>query len=166
MNTEPSIYVACLASYNHGYLHGDWIVPSSNKDDMFDQIKEILKNSPIEDAEEFAIHDYDDFPNLGEYPSLEKVADVQCAIEEHGADIVSAFLKHFNFEDLDKIEYKYLGHYDSFEQFAEDLADETFLIDCPENIRYYFDYEKFSKDLEHDYYVSHVSDGVHIFESY
>jgi Antirestriction protein (ArdA) len=23
--TEPRIYVACLAAYNNGYLHGAWI---------------------------------------------------------------------------------------------------------------------------------------------
>ena len=62
------IYVACLASYNNGCLSGKWITPADTEEKLQAQIDAILKASPEPDAEEWAIHDYDNFPNLGEYP--------------------------------------------------------------------------------------------------
>ena len=58
------VYIACLAAYNSGTLHGEWIEPSSDVEELSEQIKAILKKSPAPDAEEWAFHDYDDFPNI------------------------------------------------------------------------------------------------------
>ena len=58
---KPKIYVACLASYNNGILHGNWIDADIGEDEINEEIQKVLKTSPIEDAEEFAVHDYDDF---------------------------------------------------------------------------------------------------------
>ncbi len=52
----PSIYVACLASYNSGILHGKWILADQTVSAIYDEIHELLEESPIEDAEEYAIH--------------------------------------------------------------------------------------------------------------
>ena len=40
------IYVACLASYNNGVLHGKWIDASSDVDEMQDEINSVLRASP------------------------------------------------------------------------------------------------------------------------
>ena len=149
---QPQIYVACLAAYNSGYLHGEWITPKADKDELQGQINKILKSSPVADAEEWAIHDYNDFPNLGEYPGLDNIIKIQEAIDEHGKFIVNAFLENWSVEDLDHIEEAYYGEYDSFSQFAENMADETILIDCPDNVKFYFDYEKWERDLSYDYH--------------
>lgn len=45
-------------------LHGKWIDATQDTSTIWDEINEVLKTSPIEDAEEWAIHDYDDFENL------------------------------------------------------------------------------------------------------
>ena len=146
----PSIYVACLASYNSGILHGKWIVPANNVSELQEQIDEVLKTSTIPNAEEFAIHDYDDFPNLGEYPGLENIVKVVDAIAEHGADEINAFLSNYSVEDLDSFSDMFVGEYSSFSEYAEQMAEDTILIDCPEHIRSYFDYEKFERDLSFD----------------
>ena len=113
---EPQIYVACLAAYNNGQLYGKWITPKADRDELEAQIKEVLKFSPVAGAEEWAIHDYDDFPNLGEYPDLDKLIKLQEAIDEHGYELVNAYLEFNNdVESLDDIEYSYIGHYDSFQ---------------------------------------------------
>lgn len=65
----PKIYVACLASYNSGILYGEWIDVNQSVDEISDQIKTMLVGSSIENAEEWAIHDYEGFGaiRLGEY---------------------------------------------------------------------------------------------------
>ena len=60
------IYVACLASYNAGRLHGEFITPADTEEKLLAQIGKILKSSPEPNAEEWAIHDYCNFPNLAD----------------------------------------------------------------------------------------------------
>jgi len=166
---EAQIYIACLSSYNGGILYGKWITPSTDEEDLIKQIQDILKNSPMYDGSddmEWAVHDYEDFPNLGEYPNIEKIIEVQEAITEHGKEIVNAFLEHFEIDLLDRISDAYYGKYDSFGEFAEQLADETMLIECPEHIKHYFDYDQFERDMKYDYDESDCDDGqVIIFNS-
>jgi antirestriction protein len=45
-NTSPRIYVACLASYNSGILHGEWIDATADADEMQDEVNRILRASP------------------------------------------------------------------------------------------------------------------------
>ncbi|MCT8003625.1 antirestriction protein ArdA [Sphingomonas sanguinis] len=58
-DSTPRIYVACLAAYNNGYLHGTWIDADQDADQIRDEIAAMLARSPVEDAEEYAIHDYE-----------------------------------------------------------------------------------------------------------
>lgn len=45
--TAPRIYVACLASYNNGVLHGRWIeLDGADSDDVQAEIDEMLRESP------------------------------------------------------------------------------------------------------------------------
>lgn len=45
MTDTPKIYVACLASYNNGVLHGRWIDASSDVDAMQEEVNAILRES-------------------------------------------------------------------------------------------------------------------------
>jgi hypothetical protein len=49
----PRIYVACLASYNRGVLHGEWIEIDVDKsaDDVREDVKHILPRSPVSGVE-------------------------------------------------------------------------------------------------------------------
>jgi antirestriction protein len=44
--TEPRIYVACLAAYNAGCLHGAWIDADQSATDLWEDISTMLKASP------------------------------------------------------------------------------------------------------------------------
>ena len=157
---EAQIYVACLASYNAGYLHGKWITPAKDREELEEQINSILKKSPVEDAEEWAVHDYDDFPNLGEYPGVDNIIKVQEAIDEHGKYVVNAFLENWSLEDLDHIEDAYYGEYDSFSEFAQQLADDTIEgLNGNSTLASYFDYEKWERDLSYDYHEGEGENG-------
>lgn len=56
MSDEIKIYVADLAAYNAGHLHGVWIDATLDIEDIQAQIQRMLSLSPVEDAEEYAIH--------------------------------------------------------------------------------------------------------------
>ena len=157
---DAQIYVACLAAYNSGYLHGEWITPDKDEDELKKQINLILSKSPIKDAEEWAVHDYNDFPNLGEYPGIGNIIKVQEAIDEHGADVVSAFLENWSIEDLDNIGDAYHGNYSDFSAFAYELAECSIEgLNDNSTLSYYFDYEKWERDLSHDYHEGTAADG-------
>src|ERR1700744_4484157 len=100
----PKIYVACLASYNNGILHGKWVEAAQDVNDIFDEIQEILAKSPIENAEEFAIHDYDGFDNvsLSEHESIETVVELAFFITEHG-ELGSALLGDYAVEEAGRL---------------------------------------------------------------
>jgi antirestriction protein len=165
----PKIYVACLAAYNNGILHGSWIDASTGAEHIHEEIKTMLAASPIPHAEEWAIHDYEGFGGirLSEYEDIEKVAELAAMIEEHGPAYI-AYAQYAGMEDASEEDFqdKYAGEWDSEEDFAMSLADET--MNIPENIQPYFNYEKFAGDLFiNDYYSVDTEDHkVHVFRRY
>ncbi|MGL1161851.1 antirestriction protein ArdA, partial [Vibrio parahaemolyticus] len=72
----PRIYVACLAAYNNGKLHGRWIDANQSTDLIWDEINDVLKTSPEPDAEEWAVHDYEGFGEIAltEWPDIARVS--------------------------------------------------------------------------------------------
>ncbi len=82
----PRIYVASLADYNSGRLHGRWIDAGQSAEAIREQIAEMLAESKEPIAEEWAIHDYEGFGDLGlsEWQDIDKVAEVAFLIGEHG----------------------------------------------------------------------------------
>lgn len=85
MSEEISIYVADLAAYNAGHLHGVWIDATLELDEIQAQISAMLAASPVEGAEEYAIHDFEGFDGyrLDEYESLESAHETARFIEEY-----------------------------------------------------------------------------------
>jgi antirestriction protein len=162
------IYVACLAAYNNGQLHGSWIEVSTDVEEMQKGINKVLQSSPQPAAEEHAIHDYDDFPNLGEYPTLEKIAEVAELIEssDYDVDTVKAVIDYADdIEGAQKMLDDNHGVWDSFQEYADDLADE--MMGCHnckggEWLHNYFDYEKYARDIEQNYAVIDVPSGVFV----
>lgn len=86
-DSNPRIYVACLAAYNNGYLHGAWIDADQDANQIRDEIAAMLARSPVEDAEEYAIHDHEGFEgvSISEYAGIDSVARMAAFIAEHGA---------------------------------------------------------------------------------
>ncbi len=48
---EPKIYIACLASYNAGVLHGEYVDATLEPDEIREEIQRVLESSPIKDAD-------------------------------------------------------------------------------------------------------------------
>jgi len=147
MSEEIRIYVACLAAYNNGKLHGVWIDATDDIDDIQDQINEMLESSPEVDAEEWAIHDYEGYGSyrLSEYEGIESAHEIACFIEEHG-EVGAELLSHFSTIDEAKkaMEENYAGCHESVADFAEELTTDT--TEIPESLAFYIDYEKMGRD--------------------
>jgi len=134
--TAPRIYVACLAAYNNGRLHGRWIDADQSVDDIWAEVQAMLAASPEPLAEEWAIHDYEGFGpcKLSEWESFERVSAIAAGIAEHGP----AFAAWFSYDDsrdpgdIQAFEDAYRGEWDSMRAYAEEWADSTGLYDAAE----------------------------------
>ena len=125
ISTETArIYVACLASYNAGILHGRWIDCSSDASVMQSQVNKILADSPIPNAEEWAIHDCEGFAHLDEYEDLEVIAERVGHWKNYGQEAVEAYEHWFGKFDAEDFEDRYEGsvedHYEDRKNFACD----------------------------------------------
>lgn len=69
--------------------------------------------------------------------------------DSHSVDegAVAAYIDDRGSWDQRDFEDAYCGEYASEVDYAEELFDECYLHDVPENVRYYIDYEKFARDL-------------------
>lgn len=144
--TEPKVYVACLGCYNEGRHHGRWI----NADELEERWDDMQihgnpaprypeQSYPMTKCkrlhhEEWAIHDYDGVPNLGEHPDTPYLIKVMRAIEwQHQQGDGEAFLEWFNLDPHNKshhddlseaFEEAYCGEWDSPKDFAEQMAED------------------------------------------
>jgi antirestriction protein len=182
------IYVACLASYNAGTLYGRWIDATSDVDAMGAEIAEMLRGSrypnvmvthpetgeQVPSAEEYAIHDYDGVPSsFGEYPGLQAIADFVELCESHeyiDSDDMAAIVADFHKVDdaRDALTNDFCGIYDSFRDYADEIADEMMAChdgEIPQMLVNYFDYEAHACDLALSMTTVEVSNGVAVFYS-
>jgi antirestriction protein len=156
----PRIYVACLASYVAGSLHGEWIDCDRDSDDIMAEIKTMLSNSPmakIQTCDEWAIHAYEGFHGItiDEHESLVRVAEIAQKLEEHG-EAFAAYLDNYNFEDIDDFEERYLGCYKSKQDYAEEYYEESGMIKQVEEAGLkacYIDFETIARDMFMDGYT-------------
>lgn len=167
---KPRVYIACLSSYNAGVLHGSWVTVPDNVEDLQNAIYEILRSSseqPAEEseqlAEEWAVHDYENFGpfEINEYESLEnivKFANVCNEIDDFTAlsywDYDYLDIEKLNSDEIiDAFHDDFLGCHNSEDDFAYDTLMECY--DVPEQLRYYIDPAAFWRDLTCDGYYSH-----------
>jgi antirestriction protein len=176
---SPAIYVASLADYNNGVLHGAWIDAARDPDEIQADINAILARSHEPNAEEWAIHDYEQFGRwrVQEYDSIEMVSRIARGIAEHGyaysawADVYDGEPASF---DIDSFQEAYLGHYDSVtdyvEQMADDLGYTRELEKLPEHLQAYarIDYAAIARDMHLSGEIATVDDpngGIWIFRT-
>lgn len=152
---EPKIYVACLAAYNNGQLHGEWIFADQDADDIHAQIKTMLSKSPEPFADEWAVHDFEGFGgiDLGEWPDIERVSALAKLISEHG-DAFIVWYQHHDGHCIDaseleeKFSESWQGAFESETAFACQLLEGTGqLAELPGWAQNYFDYDSYARDL-------------------
>jgi antirestriction protein len=172
----PSIYVASLADYNAGRLHGQWLPADVGHTELETGVKLMLAASPIPGAEEFAIFDYEGFGpvRLGEYEPLTTVTTIAHGIAEHGPAFAhwAALVGTSDLGELDDFEDAYRGHFASVTAYAEELMDDyganRYIEAMPEYLQPYvkLDVASFARDLElsGDIATSEGDGGVYVFD--
>ena len=171
-NDTPRIYVASLADYNAGRLHGKWIDCDQDVEDIRQEIKNMLAQSKEPIAEEWAIHDYENFRSLrlGEYEDLEKVVEAAKLIVEY-REYFSLIVEHCGglrclAEAKRYMEEEAGGEWDSLAHWAEIFLEDTGqLRGVPENLRSYIDFERYGKDAElsGDIFTIDFDGKLHVF---
>lgn len=170
--SAPSIYVACLAAYNAGHLHGAWIDAAQSAEEINTEMQEMLSRSPIPGAEEWAIHDFEGFGSLRlcEYESIERVSAIARGIAEHGLAF-AAWLSYdscLDATDTERFIESYLGEWDSMRAYAEDYAESVGLYDAAEKADSPYitvDVDMLERDLNIDLYtVATESYTVYVFD--
>ena len=173
---QPRVYVASLADYNAGRLHGVWLDANQDAEDLLAQVTDMLNGSIEEDAEEFAVHDYEGFGllRLGEYESLKVVSKLAAGIVEHGPAF-AAWAEQVGMAEATEqraaFDEGFLGSWDSELAYAEQLADDFGWTDTldqlPDAVRSYvsIDFELLARDLAYDVaFVPNGAGGVWAFD--
>lgn len=170
----PRVYVASLADYNSGRLHGVW-VEASDADAAYEAVADMLKASRELVAEDVAIHDHENFGSYSprEFESLDTVCAIGAALEELGPAFAD-FLGHVGPpRDADDVagmvarfQEAYQGEWDSLADWAESFLEDTgTLADVPASLRQYIDFERWADDAEMngDVFTSELGAKVHVF---
>lgn len=162
------IYVACLAAYNAGCLHGWWIDATQGEDQIWDEVRAMLKASPEPDAEEWAIHDYEGFEGapVSEWTGFDTIAELADFIEEHET-LGGKLLAHYggDLQDAKRALENYAGEYESLEDYARQLSEETG-AEIPDHLANYIDYAAMGSDMEAGgdvFAIETAFDEIHIF---
>lgn len=170
---SPRIYVASLADYNAGRLHGRWIEAARPAEDLERQVTDMLDESNEMWAEEFEIHDYDGFGPLFIPPeeSLEVVSRLAHGIVAHGEAFAhwAALVGTSDPEELARFDEAFLGTWDSSRAFAEQLVDDLGAQDALDDghlplagyVR--IDIDALARDLAIESFMSEGTSGVHVF---
>lgn len=172
----PRIYVASLADYNAGRLLGRWIDADQPAEVIHDAIQSMLAESKEMVAEDWAIHDYENFGSLrlSEFSDIASIAETAQLIVEHG-EVFAELLGHLgglsSLEEAKRyMEEGYRGAFDRVADYVEELLEDCYgdvLSKLPDFLRYHIDYESVARDFEMagDILTFECDGKVHIFDA-
>lgn len=172
---RPRIWIASLADYNAGRLHGEWVDAAVEGDELVAAAQRIIAGSPDPSAEEWAIFDYDNFHSyrVGEYEDLRHLADVARGVAEEGEAFAAyAQLSGARGEDLETgYVGAFFGYWPSREAFLDELLDDYGIDDALARgmpgwllPHLHIDRDAVLRDLLTDFEVHDTSDsGIYLF---
>ncbi|MDL2235959.1 antirestriction protein ArdA [Christensenellaceae bacterium OttesenSCG-928-L17] len=155
-------YITNLGRYNEGHLVGQWHAFPTTKE----EIQQTFRRIGIDGRryEEYFITDYETdigglYELLPEYANLDELNYLASLLEElegYQRDTIEAFLQSDSaptsirelinaIQTMDDIQF-YPGISDE-EEYGDYLIDECGMLTIPDNLRPYFDYEKFGRDV-------------------
>jgi antirestriction protein len=152
-NAIASLFITNLGKYNEGQLVGEWIdFPAEESD-----INALLERIGIDGVryEEYFVTDFESnfFEYPGEYFDIYDFNEKCEAVEASSLDseIVKALIEDgYTIDQIINEEVEYIYYQaDSMADVAEQIADECGILDkLPDNLRFYFDFEKYGRDIE------------------
>ncbi len=147
------LYVGTYAKYNNGSIEGKWLDLEDYPDpeSFLEACKQLHKD---ESDPELMFQDFEGFPK-GMYSESCNSDDLQkiyewLELDEDERELLGVYRDNID-EDgtLEDAQDAYSGTIDTVDGWAEDYIESTGALESmPENLRYYFDYEKFARDAE------------------
>ena len=155
------IYITNLGKYNEGKLIGKWLELPASDEEIEKTLEAIgISDEPDENGvyyEEYFITDYEtefDGVKVGEYDSIDdlnELAEILDDLDENEKEIVSAIMgEGYSLDNAidKKDDVMIFYNCSNMTEVAEQYAEEVGLLDSiPENLRYYFDFEAFGRDM-------------------
>lgn len=184
---NPRVFVTCLAAYNNGTLHGEWVDVTSEPDDLREAIQRVLRTSPEPGAEEWFYTDWQGLPEsiAGEYADPADLSAWAREVEEaetSGLD-AKAFWAYVDDQHRPEIEgiaerahEDYVGLYESRADFAQELIEQCEGVPESRPVEFrgtvidvlnHIAWDDVARDLflGGDYWSHRNSDGVHVFRN-
>lgn len=149
-HNAPSVYVGTYAKYNNGSIEGAWVRLDQFEDaEEFEAYcRELHKD---EEDPEFMLQDFENFPEIFYSESgLDDDIWEFLRLDEDDRAMLEAFHECFGHSEgtIEDARNAYYGQFDSDEDMAWDLLEGTGdLNEIPERLRFYFDVEKYARDL-------------------
>lgn len=156
------IYVACLASYNNGFLFGQWfdLDDFSDKDELLEAIQEKILNASEnpsrlkfgENPEEWAVHDYEGTEEKSEWPDLGELIEKNELLNEVNGEAILGVKEHLGLDTIEEArEYftdNHIGEFSDLEALAYHVAEEVNGWKLDEGPGRYFDAEAYGRELD------------------
>lgn len=152
----PAAWVGCLACYNNGDLVGGWVAAVDAEGLTSADVHGTHPGAPQHD--ELWVFDHEHIPVDGEIsPQLaslwgrliESVQEDLRSPLRAWVDAAAPELDEDGLPSVEAFQEAYAGRWPSFQDYAQELAGDTGLLDrVPEDLKPYFDWRKWSRDLE------------------
>lgn len=167
-----SIWYGNLEAYNNGALRGQWI----DFEEMDrDEIKEVMNKISRNGRDECMIFDYESRCGIdvGEYASIEELFEIyeicENIIDKYGDKCGEYAIKTFcefygakYLTDIEHYDFYFYSECYSMSDVAFEVVDQCgYLDEMPENLRGYFDYEKFGRDLDIEGHFYYCGNGTY-----
>ena len=187
------VWIGCLACYAAGNLVGRWYGADEAADVTSNEIHygpgwRSAEDAPEHPHEELWVMDLDGAPiGFAHEMSPSDATEIALAVDAVegkfsgyvGADVYFQWLlDDYGRVEIDEItdylerfEELYVGKWDTFQDYAIELADDLLRaqgIGDTDTLSRYFDYEQFARDLRYDYNILHdySEGGIHILHNY
>jgi antirestriction protein len=170
---EPRVWVGCLAAYNSGRLHGEWVEVTPDAEEMQDAIDRVLKSSPIPRAEEHFMADCENLPGHLTYEGAhaEELAAYAEALETADLNGIPAYIFRAACDDIgqtadpDEIRIiqgrEWLHDWEDVAlAYCEEVGEEGLFGEAiPESLAGFIDWERVGRDyFMHDGWT--LADGI------
>ena len=170
---HPAVYVGTYHKYNCGSLFGMWLDLTTFA--SYEDFCGVCRFLHRDEADpELMFQDMENFPDAwyNESGLDEDTFDLILQYANLDDDERRAFDAYIenkgggrDAEVFDDFRDKYVGEFNSEEEFADHIADECGMLDkVPESIKQYFNYERFARDLfasDYDFF-----DNAFVFRAY
>lgn len=150
MTTTPRIYVGTYAKYNNGSIAGAWL----DLEDYSDK-SEFLEACAVlhsdEADPEFMFQDYEGFPEsyYSECSVSEELFE-WLTLDEGDKELLAAYRESVSDGTIEQARDNFAGKGKSLTDWVEEFLEETGGLDeVPENLRRYFDYESYARDMQY-----------------